>query len=42
MRREDFAHVIGAAAMVTEEDAFVVIGSQGDPRPDLRAANGPS
>jgi hypothetical protein len=28
MRREDFEHVIGAAANVTEEDAFVVIGSQ--------------
>ncbi len=28
MRREDFEHVIGAAANVTGEDAFVVIGSQ--------------
>jgi hypothetical protein len=28
MRREDFEHVIGAAAKVIGEDAFVVIGSQ--------------
>jgi hypothetical protein len=28
MRREDFEHVIAAAANVTGEDEFVVIGSQ--------------
>jgi hypothetical protein len=28
MRREDFEHVVAAAAEVTEEDEFVVIGSQ--------------
>lgn len=28
MRREDFEHVIAAAAEVTQEDEFVVVGSQ--------------
>jgi hypothetical protein len=36
VRREDFEHVIGAAANVAGEDEFVVIGSQAvlGPHPD--------
>jgi hypothetical protein len=40
VRRQDFEHVVAAAANVVEQDEFVVIGSQAilGPHPDAPAA----